>query len=359
MKQWIIDAIHKGHGVCYIDPHGHDTDELLHYIPRARRTATTIFDPTRFPIAWNPLTGSNVPLIATSFVDTFRITSGYTNIATPRLDALIYNAVYGLVEAKEGLFGLYLMLVSGAYRTHVLEAVTNPVVVSFWRWYEALSEKRREEFTESTFTKVQALMADPRIMAITGKDNRLDLSAVAADGLLFLRLPQGEMGLGKTSLIGSLFLSQLHQLLLARNTAVPFELYVDEAHNFAPQSLVEMLSGIRKANVSVTICHQYMSQLDIHLLASLRANADTFAFRSSLEDVRYFPELGQGNIATNELFPFQYWHMADGRPQLRTSEPISVDSYPASARQVLANVQRNLVADATAENISLMGRFLQ
>lgn len=359
MKQWIIDAIHAGDGVCYLDPHGTDTDELIQYIPDWRRHHTTIFDPTQFAISWNPLITDNPALIASSFVDTFRITSGYHNIPTPRIDALVYNAVYALIQAKEGLFGLYLMLVSHKYRTHVLEAVSNPVVLSFWRWYDGLTDKKREEITESTFTKVQILMADPRMMAVFGTENRLPFPTIVADQVLFLRLPQGELGVGKSALIGSLLLVQLHQAFLHRPTTVPFSLFVDEAHTFASPSLVEMLSGIRKSNVSLTICHQYLSQLDPMLRSSLKANADAYIFRSSYEDARAFPELGDGHMQPYELPPFQYWSFVrDSKPTKEHTEPLSFDPYHASARKVVAHVRRNLVRDATRENEHRLKIFL-
>ena len=359
MKGWVVEAIHQGHAVCYIDPHGTDTDDLLQYIPPKRRKDVIVFDPTQFPISWNPLETDNPALTASSFVDTIRITSGYSNTPTPRIDALIYNGVYALCEARHGLFGLYLMLVSDRYRARVLEAVSNPVVLSFWQWYADLSDKKREEFTESTFTKIEMLVADPRIMAVLGSENRLHFPTVVANQILFLRLPQGELGVGKSALVGSLMLAQLHQHLLARDQAVPFELFIDEAHNFAPSSLVEMLSGIRKSGVTLTLCHQYLSQLDPLLRSSLKANADAYVFRTSYEDARFFPELGDNAMQPYELPPYSYWHFcSETKPTKFNSEPWDLAPYPASARQVVAHVKRNLVSPATKENAKLMKNYL-
>lgn len=359
MKRWIVDAIRKGHGVCYFDPHGTDTDDLLQYIPKKRRQHTTIFDPTTLPISWNPLLTDNPALTASSFVDTFKITSGYNNIPTPRIDALVFNGVYALCEAQQGLFGLYLMLLSDSYRAHVLKSVSNPVVLSFWRWYEDLSDKKREEFTESTFTKIEMLVADPRIMAVLGAENRINFKDIVQGQILFIKLPQGELGVGKSALLGSLLLAQLHQQLLKRDTTVPFELFVDEAHTFAPASMIEMLSGIRKAGVSLTLCHQYLSQLDSGLRSSLKANAEAFVFRTSFEDARFFPELGDNALQPYELPTYTYWQFATGaKPFLVNAKPWDLVPYSASSRQVLAHTKRNLTSPATAENIGLLRIYL-
>lgn len=357
IKTRVISAIKDNHAVCYIDPHGADTDELLHHIPDARRTGTVLFDPTQFPISLNPLTQKNIPLIAQSFVDTIRVTSGYTDIATPRIDVLLYNTVSALMEAKEGLFGIYLMLVSPSYQTHVLHKVRNPVVMSFWQWYRTLSDKKREEFTESTYTKIQMLFADPRITAIAGTENKLDLYDLVQNKILFIRLPQGELGLGKTSLIGNLLIAQLHQALLARDPSIPFHLFIDEVHNFAPAPLMEMLSGIRKYNVHITVAHQYMAQLDKSLLASLKANATSLVFRTSFEDTAYFPQLSGVQVQPHELFPFHYLDFGKAKVAQGFVPKIEAVPYEASYREVLAHNRRNISSDATREVKKMLEKY--
>lgn len=357
MKRWIISAIHDGHSVCYIDPHGTDTDDLTNYIPHQYRTATTIFDPTQYPISWNPLVTDNIPLVASLFVSAVKNAWGYERVATPRMDSMVYNLLAALMEAKEGLFGLYLMLASDRYRTHVLKRVLDPVVRGYWHWYEALPDRQRIEWTESTFNKVQILMADERIRAVCGKRDRLNLPELVQDQILFLRLPQGEMGVERTALLGSIMLTQLHQVLLNRDETVPFHLFVDEAHTFAPGPLTEMLSGIRKKNVTVTIAHQYLSQLDTRLRASLKANAEAFVFRTSYEDADSFPELGGTVLQPYELPPFTYWHFGEGRPDLVPSEPLEFAPYEASRREVLSHIERNRVYPATKEIQKMLEKY--
>src|SRR3989344_889570 len=52
-----LQDIKKGHGVCFIDPHGESIDWLLAHIPANRLEDVVLFDPsdTEFPFALNIL----------------------------------------------------------------------------------------------------------------------------------------------------------------------------------------------------------------------------------------------------------------------------------------------------------------
>lgn len=357
MKQWIIDAINDNHAVCYIDPHGHDTDDLLRYIPAKRRRHTIVFDPTRYSIPWNPLQTDNVPLTASVMAEAIKIAWGYGAASTPRMDGMIFNSLFALMEADQGLFGLYLLLTSSSYRAEITNKVKDPVIKHFWLWFDGLPRKEQHQQAESTINKIQLLMADPRIRAIAGRRTAFSITDQVRDGILFVRLPQGELGVQKSGLVGSLLLTQIHQAALARNTTIPFELYIDEVHNFADASIREMLSGIRKTNTTLTLCHQYSDQTTRALWASIRANCESYAFRTSFSDRQSFPEMRPQEIQPYELANYKYWYFSDSRPTLETTSPVSYEPLPASARQIDANHRRNLHAPATNEINAMLEKF--
>lgn len=357
MKQWILDAINDNEAVCYIDPHVHDTDDLLQYIPSKRRHHTVVFDPTRYSIPWNPLQTDNVPLTASIMAEAIKIAWGYGEASTPRMDGMIFNSLFALMEADQGLFGLYLLLTSQSYRTEVMAKIKDPVIKHFWHWFDGLPRKEQYQQTESTINKVQLLMADPRIRAIAGQRTSFSLTDQVRDGILFIRLPQGELGVQKSGLIGSLLLTQLHQVALGRDTTVPFGLYIDEVHNFADVSIREMLSGIRKTNTMLTVCHQYSAQVSSALWSSIRANCESYAFRTSFADRLSFPELRPQEIQPHELLLYKYWQFSDSRPTLKGTNPLTHTPFPASARQIDANHRRNLHAPATNEINQLIEKF--
>lgn len=161
----------------------------------------------------------------------------------------------------------------------------------------------------------------------------------------------------KAALIGSLLLVQIHQACLRRDTALPFQLFIDEVHTFAPYTIAEMLSGIRKYNVQLTTVHQYLAQLHPLLLASVKANSTQYVFRLSFEDSRSFPELGDQELQPYELEPYQAWVFGHHKPQLVTTAPLSFQQYEASARQIDANLRRNYCASFLGDAAKQLQQF--
>lgn len=354
-RQLMLEAIHRGEGLAYFDPHGLDTDELIARIPREFRHNVILFDPSQFAIPNNPLISENHHKTAQSLTTAIATVWGYGDVVTPRMDGVLYNSLIALIEAKQGLFGLYLILVSDSYRQSVLKATKNPVVKSFWRWFANLSDKDQFQVIESTFNKVQILMADPRIMAISGKKDRLSLTTAVNGKILLFRLPQGEMGIEKTALVGSLLLVQMHEALLSRDTTIPFHVFIDEAHTFAHEPIAEMLSGIRKQNVTVTVAHQYLGQLSPPLRASLKANAEAHLFRLSYEDSQAYAEV-RWETKPHRLKNFTYLHMAE-EPRVYSFKPAHYEVFATARRDIEANMRMHFHLPATGENERLLRKF--
>ncbi len=106
------------------------------------------------------------------------------------------------------------------------------------------------------------LIADPRLRNTIGYPKSVfAFDAVLRGKILIARLPQGRLGLQKTRMLGALLLARIDAAALARTTRTSFHIYIDECHHFATATPIEMLSGIRKFNVSLTLCHQYVNQL--------------------------------------------------------------------------------------------------
>jgi hypothetical protein len=358
-KQQIIEHIRAGNAVCYFDPHGTDTDDLLQYIPRKRRSDVIIFDLTRYQIPWNPLDTANIPRTADAFDTAMRSAYGFTGISTGDFSVVIKNSFMALMEARQCLFGMYLLLSSSDYRNDIIKDIHNTVVADFWTTLDAMSEKDRWALIKSTYTKIQTLMADPRIVAICGLKTAYNLSDIVRDKILFVRLPQGELGVEKAALIGNLLMAQIHQACLSRDTTLPFYWYVDEVHHFAPFTIREVLSGARKFNVHLTGIHQYTAQLDPALIDSFTANADRLIFRVNLEDAQALPKLKPNEIfgQLHELENFQYVRFTGQTYGLQRVPESPYSPYTASARQIDANHRRNLVKPATREIQALIRKY--
>ena len=265
LRAMMLDDLARGDGLFYVDPHGEDADRLIDHIPPARRADTILFDPADEENAAPINLLADVapqwrPFVASSMVDTFKSIWGYDTLATPVLDQYLYHSVAALLEMPGStLMDIRFMLTSEAFRERVLAQVTDPAIRAFWQGdFAALTEREKRETTRSTLNKVGALVADPRMRGVIGyPKSMIRIEEVLEQGkILIARLPQGRLGLQKTQMLASLLLARVHMAALSKPPTTPFHVYLDECHHVAPGTLAEMLSGIRKFNVSLTLCHQ-------------------------------------------------------------------------------------------------------
>lgn len=346
LKQYILDSISAGCGVFYFDPHGHDTDELLQYIPRSRRADVILFDPSREEILGiNPLHDtSNIPRSAAILADTIKEAWGYADMPTPTMDMVLFFSLALLAENRMTLADLPALLTDKSYRERLTSQ--DAVVQSFWVNFETMTGKEQRDMVGSTLNKALLLIADPKVRRSL-QQSSFSLAEVVDGKILFARLPQGQLSKGRSSLLGSVLLSLIHQACLARNTAVPFHIYLDECHLLAPSVVKELLSGIRKFNVEVTLAHQYIDQLDDDYFAAITGNCGDMAiFRTSMDDAqrlerRFGPnqmsiEFDQLPDFTARKFPF-----SAATEKLKVA-PIEARPYPRSLPDILENHRRNL-----------------
>lgn len=369
LKSLILKDIAAGDGVFFVDPHGHDTDDLLGRIPPHRKADVILFDPSQSdPIAWNPLADvapDTIPFVATTLVETIKDAWGYADTTTPTMDQYLYNTTFALIEAQQPLIGIKFMLTSEKYRRSILDQVTDPIILDFWRNdFERMSAKDRRDTTRSTLNKVGALLSDARIRNCIGQQkSAFSFPAIIRDRKIFLaRLPQGKLGISKAKLIGSLLLTQVHLAALARTDDAPFRVHLDEVHNFAGATLVEMLSGIRKFNVSVTVVHQYLDQLTRKQLSSILGNAGTkVMFRVSAQDGKVLDDLVGDNqlLFDLHLMPKHKARVVEGDMMKDFDMVADLPPYdPAVAKAIVAGNHRHFSRRrATVE--AYINRFIQ
>ena len=83
-------------------------------------------------------------------------------------------------------------------------------------------------------------------------------------------------------------LSALKRASIVGDQRVPFFLYVDEFQNYVSQSFESVLSEARKYRLSLTVAHQYISQLGENIKNAVFGNVGSMAvFRVSTEDATF------------------------------------------------------------------------
>lgn len=329
LKNFILQDVAAGAGCAIFDPHGDDTQQLLSLIPPERQKDVILYDPSDFdfPIGFNPLHAVPVyrrPFVASAVVDCFRAIWGHS--WGPQVEMFVYAGVAALLDKPDGtLLGLKFLLTSRTFRARVLAQVQDPAIRDFWEtdFESHMPEREQRERTLSTLNKIGALIADPAIRNSIGQvRTAIDFADILDRGLIFIaRLPQGELGIEKSSLIGALLLSNFHLNALRRKARTPFHLYLDEFHHFGNATVIEMLSGIRKFGVSVTVACQYLDQLSPAMKSAVLGTVGTMlAFRTGAPDAETLTpefELQRDDTALSALPPFRAYARTDRTTELR------------------------------------------
>ncbi len=334
LLRWVLDDIRNGEGVAVFDPHGDLAEAIIARIPRKRRAEVIWFNPAEQAVAFNIF--DTVPeerkaFVASSVTDSFKAIWGYEDLPTPALEQFLHNGARAMMDMPGGtLFGLKFLLTSQVFRKRVISHIKDPVIADFWNtdFAEHMPEREQRERTLSTLNKIGALIADPAIRnCIAQPRSKIDFARIMNEGKIFIAaLPQGKLGIDKAALVGSLLLSQLQLAALSRSgERRPLHVYIDECHHFAPGTLAEMLSGIRKFGISMVLSHQYLDQLPPKLKAAIMGTiGTTIAFRIGVLDAQLIePEfrLTRDDYSLCELPPYQsYVRMRDRTLQLSMPE---------------------------------------
>jgi type IV secretory pathway TraG/TraD family ATPase VirD4 len=362
----ILQDIRAGAGFALFDPHGDLAETVLSFFPPARRRDVVYFNPADadFPIGFNPLAAVDPdrrPLVVSTVVDALH--SLWPDSWGPQLQMFLEAACGALLEAPGAtLPGIGLMLTSSRYREQVLGSVRDIGVRNFWeRDYAHMTEREQRERSLSTLNKVGQFLNDFRLRNIVGQPrNGFDIDSILSEGKVFIaNLSQGQLGVGKSRLLGALLMVCFHLAALRRENRSPFHLYVDEFQTFGAATFAEMLSGIRKYGVSLTLAHQYLEQLDDRLRAAMIGTiGTTVAFRIGARDAEVLaPEFAIKPDEFTDLEPHTaYVRTADRSIELKMPG-MTAKRYSSASRRIANHCRSDLAKPRPAVEVDIARLF--
>jgi hypothetical protein len=343
MVNMIIDDFKKGRGVAYIDPHGDNCETLLDYIPSHRINDTIYFNPAdrNYPIKINPLEVRNkeeAELVVSGLMSIF--TKVWANVWSARMEYILRNSFMSLTEYPNAtLEDVLKILVNKNFRNSVMQKITDPSLIHFWREeYEKMPDRLQKEAIAPIQNKVGQFVMSPLIRSVIGSPkSTLHIDKVInEEKILLANLSQGRLGEDNANLLGAMLITQI-QLAAMRRVDIPSEerkpyyLFVDEFQNFATDSFIKILSEIRKYNLSLTLANQYMGQIPENVRKAILGNAGTIiTFSAGAEDAsalsKEFAEVFSENDLVNlENYQIAIKLMIDGhssRPFLAKTLPL-------------------------------------
>ena len=315
LKSMAIQDIEAGRGVCFIDPHGDSADDLLDYVPEERIKDVIYFDPDdlQYPIAFNVMEGIGFDyrhLVASGLVGVFKKIWG-AEAWSGRMEYILNNTILALLEYPDStLLGINRLMSSKEYRKKVVNNVTDPIVKAFWTdEFAKYADKFATEATAAIQNKVGQFASNNVIRNILGQPkSKINLRQIMDEGkILIVNVSKGKIGEDASRLLGAFLITKI-QLAAMSRVDIPeserrdFFLYVDEFQNFATESFANILSEARKYHLSLVMAHQYIKQMEEHVMDAVFGNVGTIvSFRVGAEDAEFLEKWFQPDFMMNDI----------------------------------------------------------
>jgi hypothetical protein len=371
--------IENGHGVLFIDPHGHHADSgyrrlltwlgesgiakdrPIHLIDPNAGTHCTGFNPLALPEGHHPT------VIAEAALEAFeRIWGDENPDSKPTIQRLL-PAVFGAL-AERGLTLAEAMAVldpddGDGLRGLLAQEVQDEYAQRELQWLEGMGAEKggrydlRIEVTGPR-NRIAKLIRAPSIRTMVGQTERIiDLREAMDDGHIILaNLSGGNLVYEKgADLLGRLLVRFL--LFHAKRRQRPerlFPVYLDECQRYLSGDVPVALAELRKQGCAMVLSHQWQSQLervDEEILSAVR-NATNINVAFRIKDHKEATDLAE------MLFPLDLEKPVDiltketvvghERGQLRNeSATTSIGTSRASAHSVTDNVSETLSTGTT------------
>jgi hypothetical protein len=334
-----LQNVWDGEGCLVMDPHGDLAKIFLSQIPRERWDDVIYIDPTTAMnygkvVKVNFLEYKDVKdrdVVARSFMESLE--KIYTRFWGPRLDMILMNAIYLLLDAGNTvLSNLYRVIADEDFRETLLTRVEDSKVESFWR-----SEYKRmpRDASSSALTKIYRIVQE-RIVApmFECEKSNIDFRSVMDERkIVVVNLSEGAITSDVANFLGSLLLARLYLAGMSRENTpeekrVPYYIYVDEAPRFVSESVKDILQSLRKYRVYMTLASQYLGQYTKEIAASIPSLCDTIICFAAGEDTAktleefYSPSLNYKHLVHLPKYMFAASAMIGGRRECQALKSI-------------------------------------
>jgi hypothetical protein len=304
LKNLIIQDIHNGDGCCFIDPHGSDILDILANIPPERAKDVVYFDPSYIPrpMGMNMLEyDRNFPeqktFVVNELLGIFNKLFDMKTSGGPGFEQYFRNATLLVMEHPESgntLLEISRVFSDKDFRDYKLSKCKNPLVQQFWKNAEKTTgEQGLQNWTQYVNSKFDIFMSNDVMRPIIAQEkSAFNFREIMDSKKIFLvNLSKGRLGDINANLLGLIIVGKFSQAALSRvNSDVrpDFFLYIDEFQNVTTPAIASILSEARKYRLSLTVAHQYLTQLPEDIKAAVFGNVGSMAvFRVGPDDAQF------------------------------------------------------------------------
>ncbi len=307
LKNMIIQDIEAGKGVCFIDPHGSDLQDILARIPKGRADDVIYFDPGNIArpmglnmLEYDPRYPEQKTFIVNELLGIFDKLFDMKTAGGPMFEQYFRNSVMLVMDDPESgntLFEVSRVLSDKEFRDYKLSRSRNPIVRTFWT---EVAEKAGGEASLANMvpyitSKFDNFLGNDIMRPIIGqKNSSFNFRKVMdEEKILMINLSKGRLGDLNSNLLGLIIVGKLLMASLSRvdmpeEQRKDFYLYIDEFQNVTTDSISTILSEARKYRLNLTIAHQFTAQLEEGVKKAVFGNVGSMAsFRVGAEDAEF------------------------------------------------------------------------
>jgi len=304
MKQ----LIEGGHGLCFIDPKGDDSEKLIEKIPDDRLDDVIWIEPGSssgkvsgfnfINVGLDP-DDPNIETAVSALVQDLVKMLGAGDYWGPRMDRITRNIIRAMNaynrrnpdEPDLNLADFYYVLQSPESRVEFLTLIKAEGIDFIEDYTEKIAEMD-EDNLEPILGRIQQWIESPiaRRMICFRKSEINIPEAVEEGKIIIVRMGGQPDDLKK--MLGMAVVRRIWATVRARTAEAeyardPFYLIVDEAHHvaLADDTFPKMLAAARSYRLSINLATQYLSQLPENVVRGIRVNCDThMAFNPGSQD---------------------------------------------------------------------------
>jgi hypothetical protein len=350
LQNMIVQDIKNGDGVCFIDPHGNDIQDILAAIPPERKDDVIYFDPaytpramglnileydTRFPEMKSRVVDDLYGIFKTLYADT-------PDAFGPMFEQYYRNATLLTVDdpaTGSTLIEISRVFTDKAFRDLKLSRCKNPLIKQFWEKTagEAGGEASLENIVPYIVSKIDVFLTNEIMRPIVAQEKSAFNFREIMDNkkILLVNLSKGRLGEKNANMLGLIIVSKFLQAALSRVDSAGkdlpvFYLYIDEFQNFTVPSIATILSEARKYKLSLGLAHQFIKQLDEKIKDAVFGNVgNKCIFRVGTEDAEFLakslePEFGPTDIEHLDNYNAYVSMLVNGYP----AKPFSIVTMP-------------------------------
>jgi hypothetical protein len=320
LKNMIAQDIKNGDGCCFIDPHGTDIQDILSYVPKERIDDVIYFDPayTARPMGLNmleydPKYPEQKTFVVNELMSIFNKLFDMKTSGGPMFEQYFKNSAFLVMEHPESgatLLEIGRVLADKEFRDMKLSHCKNPIINQFWKSAEQTTgDQSIANFVPYITSKFDNFISNDIMRPVVLQEKSVFNFREIMDNkkILLVNLSKGRLGDINANLIGLLLVGKIQMAALSRvdmfgKPMNDFYLYIDEFQNVTTDSIASILSEARKYRLSLTIAHQYISQLEENIKNAVFGNVGSMAiYRISTEDANFVEQKFKPTFTASDI----------------------------------------------------------